>query len=432
MIAFGLMYMSPSVVVSTFGVISSASNGAAAASYALGTAAMTLTALSYAKMAKRHPTSGSVYSYARRELGAHVGFMSGWSVLLDYFFLPMVVWLITSLYMNVMLPVIPVWGWLIINAAVTTVVNGVGVVLADRVNKTGLIVSLLALAALIVVIVSAIPHADSQNAVHAFWNPATTMGAITAGAAISAYSFLGFDAISTMTEEVKNPQRNIPRAIVLSVLIGGGIFTVMALLMQWVHPGGSFTSEDTAGYEIAVQTGGTVFANVFNTVTIVAGYATCLSIQASTSRLMYVMGRDGVLPKRIFGRLNRRFRTPMINLIIVACTALLAANLSLATATSFINFGAFLAFTVVNVCVIAAWLRRRGTADPLPVFGWLVVPLAGAAIDIYLLTQLGTTAILIGVSWFVLGLIVLAILTRGFRRQPPEMDPEKQPDLVDA
>ncbi|MBN9633507.1 MAG: APC family permease, partial [Actinobacteria bacterium] len=169
MIAFGLMYMSPSVVVSTFGVISSASNGAAAASYALGTAAMTLTALSYAKMAKRHPTSGSVYSYARRELGAHVGFMSGWSVLLDYFFLPMVVWLITSLYMNVMLPVIPVWGWLIINAAVTTVVNGVGVVLADRVNKTGLIVSLLALAALIVVIVSAIPHADSQNAVHAFW-----------------------------------------------------------------------------------------------------------------------------------------------------------------------------------------------------------------------------------------------------------------------
>ncbi|MBN9631827.1 MAG: APC family permease, partial [Actinobacteria bacterium] len=255
---------------------------------------------------------------------------------------------------------------------------------------------------------------------------------ITAGAAISAYSFLGFDAISTMTEEVKNPQRNIPRAIVLSVLIGGGIFTVMALLMQWVHPGGSFTSEDTAGYEIAVQTGGTVFANVFNTVTIVAGYATCLSIQASTSRLMYVMGRDGVLPKRIFGRLNRRFRTPMINLIIVACTALLAANLSLATATSFINFGAFLAFTVVNVCVIAAWLRRRGTADPLPVFGWLVVPLAGAAIDIYLLTQLGTTAILIGVSWFVLGLIVLAILTRGFRRQPPEMDPEKQPDLVDA
>jgi amino acid transporter len=432
LIVFGLMYMSPSVVVSTFGVIASASNGAGAAAYAVATLAMFLTALSYAKMAKRHPTSGSVYTYARSELGSHAGFMSGWSLLLDYCFLPMVVWLITSNYMNVMIPAIPVWAWLIINASITTVVNIVGVKVADRMNRTLMIVSLLAIAALVLFMVVTISGKPPVNAVHALWNPDTSVGAITAGAAICAYSFLGFDAVSAMSEEAKNPRRTIPRAIVLTVLLGGALFTVLALLMQWVHPGGVFTNEDTAGYEIAEESGGTTFATVFNTMTIIAGYATNLSIQAGTSRLMYVMGRDGVLPKKVFGRLSERFRTPVINLIIIACTALLAVKLPLATATSFINFGAFLAFTVVNVCVIVAWWKDRQNDVSHSVLGWIVLPLLGAVVDVYLLMQLSGIALVIGACWFVLGLGILTFITRGFRRQPPRMDPDVEEEIESA
>ncbi|MHA3023746.1 APC family permease [Mycobacterium sp. BMJ-28] len=429
-VVFGLAYMAPGVVVSTFGVIAVAAKGAAPTAYLVATVAMALTALSYGKLARFFPQSGSVYTYARKLLDSRVGFLAGWAILLDYFFLPMVAWLIMALYLNVQFPLLPVWAWLVVTIAVTTAINAFGIVLADRVNKVLLTLTGLGLVVLVAVCVHHLGGASASAGWHALWNPVTSVGAVTAGAAIAAYSFLGFDAISTLSEEVHDARRNVPRGILLTVVLGGAIFFVIALVLQWVHPGGVFEDESTAGYAIATAAGGQRFADVLNVMGLLGGLASCVAIQASTSRLMYVMGRDGVLPRRTFGYLSPRFRTPLFNIALIAVVGVFATKLSLATATSFINFGAFLAFAIVNLCVVALWLRRRRSGELMGVLGHVVVPVAGAVVCLYLMSRLGHTAIYLGVSWFVAGIVYLTVLTRGFRQDPPELsidDPSSEP-----
>ncbi|GGX66411.1 APC family permease [Streptomyces minutiscleroticus] len=433
-VVFGLSYMAPAIVVSTFGVIAGTSAGVAPTAYLVATLAMTLTALSYGKLARDHPASGSVYTYARRLLGPRIGFLAGWALLLDYLFLPMVAWLIQALYLHVQFPSLPTWGWLVVVIAVTTLVNALGIVIADRVNKVLLGLTAVGLLALVAVCVHTVGGAPTADGAHALWNPAASLGTVTAAAAIAAYSFLGFDAISTLSEEVRDARRTVPRGILLTVLVGGGVFFVISFLLQWVHPGASFQDESTAGYEVAVLAGGKGFANVINAITLVGGMASCVAIQASTSRLMYVMGRDGVLPRRTFGRLHPRLRTPLFNLLVIAVIGLLATKLSLDTATSFINFGAFLAFALVNLCVIAAWRAHRGNGTTRPVLTHVVLPVLGAVADVYLLTRLNHTAVLLGVAWLVLGVVYLLVLTRGLRREPPEfrMDAADPADALDT
>ncbi len=429
-VVFGLSYMAPVIVVSTFGVIATTSHGAAPTAYLVATLAMTLTGLSYAKMSRTYPASGSVYTYARKLLGSRIGFLAGWTILLDYFFLPMAAWLIESLYLNVQFSVLPVWGWLIVVIAASTLVNILGIVIADKVNKVLLGLTTLGLLAIVTVCLHHIAATPPEHAAHALWNPATSIGAITAAAAIAAYSFLGFDAVSTLSEEVRDAKRNVPRGIVLTVIIGGTIFIFISLLMQWVHPGATFTDESTAGYEVTTLAGGEHFANITNAIGLLGGFASCVAIQASTSRLMFVMGRDNVLPRRIFGYLHPRFRTPVFNLLLIGAVGLLAVKLSLAVATSFINFGAFLAFTLVNICVITAWNRHRHNRSERSKLTWIVLPAAGAAIDLYLITKLSHTAILLGITWLILGVIYLAIITRGLRQPPPEYNPDPAAELM--
>jgi amino acid transporter len=267
---------------------------------------------------------------------------------------------------------------------------------------------------------------------HALWNPATSISAVTAGAAIAAYSFLGFDAVSTLSEEVHDARRNVPRGILLTVIVGGAIFFLIALSMQWAHPGSSFTDESTAGYAVAIGAGGKHFADVLNIITMLGGFASCVAIQASTSRLMYVMGRDNVLPRAVFGRLSPRFRTPVFNIVLIGLVGLFATKLSLATATSFINFGAFLAFTLVNLCVIAAWVRHRHHGEPMGLVGYVVLPLAGAAVDVYLMTKLSHAAVTLGLSWLALGVVYLLVLTRGLRKPPPEFRLDAAHDVPES
>ncbi|GAA5156085.1 APC family permease [Amycolatopsis dongchuanensis] len=425
-VVFGLCYMSPSIVVSTFGVIAVATHGSAPSGYLVATLAMLLTALSYGKMAKLFPVSGSVYTYARKMLDARVGFLAGWAILLDYFFLPMVAWLIQSVYLNAQFPAVPVWAWLVVNIVLTTGINVLGLVVADRVNRVLMGLTLLGLLVLVGFCVHYLAGGSTGSAGTAFWNPASGITVISAGAAIAAYSFLGFDAVSTLSEETRNPRRTIPRAIVLTVLAGGVIFVGLSFVMQWVHPGAQFDDPSSAGYALSNLVGGKVFADIINVVTLVGGFASGLTIQASTSRLLYVMGRDGVLPRRFFGHLHSKLRTPVPNLLLIGAAALLALNLSIETATSFINFGAFLGFTLVNLCVIAYFVRQRRKGARPSVFTHVLVPLAGAAVDVYLLTQLSPVARYLGLGWLALGVVYLAVLTRGFRKAPPEFDLSEQ------
>jgi putrescine importer len=244
-------------------------------------------------------------------------------------------------------------------------------------------------------------------------------GPLTAGAAVAAYSFLGFDAISTLTEEAHNAHRNVPRASVLVALIGGAIFIVVTYFVTLVAPGGTFANIDSLAADIAKTIGGSLFGAVFLAGLIVGQFTSGLAAQAAVARLLYAMGRDRVLPERVFGWVSERFHTPVFNIGLCGVIGLGAIFLDVTTSTSFINFGAFTAFTLVNIAVIAYFLRNRGQG--LNGVRYVLLPAIGAVIDGYLLTQLDSKALILGLSWLGIGLVYLLVLTRGLTREPPVM-----------
>lgn len=423
-VLFGLAYMTPIIVLGIFGITADLTVGASAGAYTVALVAMLFTAFSYGQMSRAYPVSGSAYTYVRRSVSDHLGFLVGWAVLLDYLFLPMVIWLIGGAYLQAQWPDVPFWIWILAFIAVTTILNILGIKVADKANYALMAFQVLVMAFFLIFCITYVLGGKGEGtlfSIHPFYASGTSWDALTAGAAVSAYSFLGFDAVTTLTEETKDAQRNIPRAIMLVALIGGAIFIVAAYITTLAHPGNSFDDVASASFEIAGDIGGAFFSSVFLAGLVIGQFASGLAAQASASRLIFAMGRDGVLPKALFAKLSEAYRTPVPALVTVSIVGLLALKLDVTTSTSFINFGAFTAFTMVNVSVLAHYLRNRGTATMNPL-SWVVAPVIGALVDAYLLLQLDDNAKRLGLIWLCIGIVVLVLITKGFRVKPPQME----------
>ena len=423
-VLFGIAYMTPIIVLGTFGILAQSTAGMVPAAYLAALVAMFFTAMSYGRMASAFPVAGSAYSYVRKAISPKLGFIAGWAVLLDYLFLPMAIWLIGAAYLHSAFPAVPQWVWVLAFIGVTSVINIIGLKLANGINALLMLVQFLVLVAFVALCIHYIGGDASKPlwTITPFFNGQMQMPLIMSGAAIACYSFLGFDAVSTLTEETRDPRRTIPRAIMLITLIGGLIFVGVSYFVQIAHPSFEFTDVDSAAYEIARNIGGDLFVSIFLIGLIVGQFASGLSAQASGSRLLFAMGRDGVLPKSFFGTLHARFGTPVNSILLCAVVALLALRLDVTTSTSFINFGAFLAFSLVNLSVIFHyWIgaKQRGLRE-LVLF--LVFPTIGLVADLWLMVSLDHLAIYLGLSWLAIGLVYLGFLTRGFSQQPPEMD----------
>ncbi|MGO3533308.1 APC family permease [Pseudomonas helleri] len=423
-VLFGIAYMTPIIVLGTFGILAQSTGGMVPAAYLAALVAMFFTAMSYGRMASAFPVAGSAYTYVRKAISPKLGFIAGWAVLLDYLFLPMAIWLIGAAYLHSAFPAVPQWIWVLAFIGITSLINIVGLKLANGVNALLMLVQALVLIAFVALCVHYIGGDASKPlwTIEPFFNGQMQMPLIMSGAAIACYSFLGFDAVSTLTEETRDARRTIPRAIMLITLIGGLIFVGVSYFVQIAHPSFQFADVDSAAYEIARNIGGDLFVSVFMIGLIVGQFASGLSAQASGSRLLFAMGRDGVLPKSFFGTLHAKYGTPVNSILLCAVVALLALKLDVTTSTSFINFGAFLAFTLVNLSVIFHyWIggQNRGLRE---VVLFLVFPTIGLLADLWLMISLDHLAIYLGLTWLVIGCIYLGFLTRGFTKQPPEMD----------
>ncbi|WP_423204217.1 APC family permease [Pseudomonas kribbensis] len=423
-VLFGIAYMTPIIVLGTFGILAQSTAGMVPAAYLAALVAMFFTAMSYGRMAAAFPVAGSAYSYVRKAISPKLGFIAGWAVLLDYLFLPMAIWLIGAAYLASAFPSIPQWIWVLAFIGITSAINIIGLKLANGINALLMLVQFLVLVAFVALCVHYVGGDASTPlwSIKPFFNGDMQMPLIMSGAAIACYSFLGFDAVSTLTEETRDARRSIPRAIMLITLIGGLIFVGVSYFVQVAHPSFQFDNVDSAAYEIARNIGGDLFVSIFLIGLIVGQFASGLSAQASGSRLLFAMGRDGVLPKSFFGTLHERFGTPVNSILLCAVVALLALKLDVTTSTSFINFGAFLAFSLVNLSVIFHyWIggEKKGLRE-LVLF--LVFPFIGLVADLWLMVSLDHLAVYLGLSWLAIGVVYLAVLTGGFRRQPPEMD----------
>jgi putrescine importer len=364
-------------------------------------------------------------------MGPQLGFLSGWLIQLDYFFLPMVAWLIGAAYLSAQFPGIPRAVWIIAFILITTFLNVIGIRVAARANFLLMVLQLLVLGIFVARCLAYFFREDTGARLWSpFFNENTTAAAIAAGAALAAYSFIGFDAVTTLYEETRNPRRTIPRAVLITALFCGALLIVAAYATQLAHPGASFENADSAAFEIAGTIGGNLFASFFLAGLIVAQFAAGLAIQATSSRLLYAMGRDGVLPRPILGYLQPRFRTPVFGIALIGIVGLAALFLDVTTSTSFINFGAFSAFTLVNLSVIVYFLRHRTQRGVGGVLSWVALPLAGAVVDFYLLTRLDIHAIVFGTVWLVIGIVLLTWLTRGFRQAPPQMSIDEQAEAT--
>ena len=428
-VIIGIAWVTPLIVLATFGIIAELSNGAAPTAYLITLVAMLFTAYSYGRMAYVHyQSAGSAYTYVGREMGPRLGFMTGWLILLDYFFIPLVVWLIGAAYLSAQFPAVPGAVWIVAFILITTILNVIGIRVTATANYLLVTFQLLVLGIFVALSIGYFVGADTGATLTSpFFNPDLTLPALAAGAAVAAYSYIGFDGLTLLAEETRDPRRTIPRAMIIVVLFFGALFVGVSYFAQLVHPGGTFEDVNSAALELAKAVGGNLFSSVLLAGLIVGQFASGLAIQAGAARLLFAMGRDGALPHGL-SRVLPRFRTPAIAISIIGITGLGALFLDVTTSTSFINFGAFSAFTLVNLSVILHFLSNRPDRGFRGVLLWIVLPLVGAIIDFYLLLNLDGRAKVIGLMWLLLGVVWLAWLTRGFRQAPPQLSIDTNPE----
>jgi len=423
LVLFGLVYMVPLTVFTTYGIVTEMTGGRVAVSYVITLVAMLFTARSYARMSVAYPYAGSAYVYTQRSFGGAVGFLAGWSLMLDYLFLPMINYLVIGIYLEAAFPAVPAWVFILASIVIVTVLNVIGIVSVARANVVIIAVQAVFIGAFVVFGLASL-SGQQVDPLAPFIGDGTVEGpgVLFAGAAVLCLSFLGFDSVSTLAEEAKEPTRSVPRAIMITTIAAGVIFIGLSYLAQLVFPSNDFTDVDSAALDV-MQTAGGEFLAVFFTAAYVAGAAgSALTSQASVSRIIYAMGRDGVLPTRVFGRLSARFKTPVVAVLCVSAVSLLAVWIDLGLLAGMISFGALVAFSVVNLSVIKHYYIDRKERAGVQVLRNLVLPLIGFALTVWLWTSLSVETFIVGLSWLAIGVLLLAIVTRGFRRPTPMLD----------
>ncbi|MEE6166673.1 MULTISPECIES: APC family permease [unclassified Mycolicibacterium] len=424
LVLFGLVYMVPLTVFTTYGIVTQTTGGRVPLAYVVTLAAMVFTARSYARMSSAYPVAGSAYTYAQKTFGAPIGFLGGWSLLLDYLFLPMINYLVIGIYMEQALPAVPAWVWVVASIAVVTVLNIIGIVSVNRTNFVIIAAQTIFIVVFVVLSIVAVTKAGSIDLAAPFRGDGTASGAgpIFAGAAVLCLSFLGFDAVSTLAEEAKDPKRSVPRAIMIATLSSGVIFIVLSYLSQLVFPSNQFADVDSGALDVVSAAGGKFLVVFFTSAYVAGALGSALTSQASVARILYAMGRDGILPRPVFGRLSHKYLTPIYAILVVSAVSLLAVVIKLETLASLISFGALVAFSAVNLSVIKHYYRDQGERSGGAVINNLVLPLIGFALTVWLWTSLSATALIIGLCWLAVGFVWLLGVTRGFTRPTPVMD----------
>lgn len=433
LVFYGLAFMVPLTIFTTYGGVTTLTHGMVPLTYVVTTICMAFTAYSYVSMTKVFPSAGSVYTFVQKSMNPYLGFMSGWAILIGYLFLPMLNYLATGLFLNAAIPSIPPWVWIILMALVVTVVNYFGIKLADIFDRTIVWIQLIFLMALLIMIIRYVSMGNGEGTLlsfESFINIETLsesgMGLpiLLSGASLLALGFLGFDAISTLSEEAINPKRDIGRAIMIACVGAGIMFTIISYFLQvsWPTAWLELYDPDTGSYEIIGKVAGSVMASIFTAAYALGCLASSISGVTSASRVLYGMGRDGILPKRFFAHLHPKYKTPTYSVLLIGILSLSALVIPFTVAISLLNFGALLGFGMVNLSVIAHYFIRSKQRSGLSIIRYLILPLCGAVFTFTLWIYLAGASIIMGFIWLAIGLAYLMYTTKFFKQLPPEME----------
>jgi len=435
-IIIGLAYIQPMTLFDTFGLVSEESHHHVPTSYIVALIAILFTSLSYGHMIRRYPSSGSAYTYAQKSIHPNVGFMVGWSSWLDYLLSPMVNIILAVIYLEALFPSVNHWVWVIVLTAFMTGVNLRGAKFVANFNSMIVLVQLIVIAVFTYLVYSKLQMGlNAEGPITAetryqlwslepFWNELTSVGALITGAALHCFSFTGFDSLSSLAEETKDTEKTLPKAIFLTALFAGIVFIISTYFMQIYFPNDPKTYfQDVAATQpdILLLVGGSLFQSYVLAFAIVTVMASGISAHAGVSRLMYVMGRDGVINKKIFGHISPKNFTPSYNIMIVGAVALCAGFMSLDTVISLISFGALTAFTFVNLSVISRYALRDGRTKNLKdILNFVVIPLMGFISIFALWLEIEDTSLKYGLWWAMFGVLYLGYKTKGFKYNAPQ------------
>lgn len=430
LILFGLVIVGPTAVYPIYGIVQNVSHGQAALSYLVAMVAMLFTATSYGRMSTVYPSSGSTYTFVQRAFNPYVGFFAGWAMILDYFLLPLIGIIYSSLTAARLIPSVPYSVWVILFTAGITVINVLGIRLLSGAN----IIMMAAMTLCMVLFIAlAARYIAIHHGIHALASPTGiypanhfSMAPIMLGASIAALSYIGFDAISTLAEDSINPERDISFSTILVCILQTAICVVTVYFAALAWPDyRSFLHVDTAILDIGSRIGGQMMFLALIVILLIANISCALTSQAGSSRLLFVMGRDGVIPQAVFGHLHSRFRTPTRAIYTTSTALLIAALLTkFEIAVEMLNFGAFVGFILVNLSVIQHFWLERKERTGRDVIRNLLFPLAGALVCLYVWMNLSLRAKVAGFIWLGIGAVYLAFQTRGFRRTPSKLSSE--------
>lgn len=427
LVLYGIVLIMPIAPVPLFGVAEKLSGGHAVTTILIAMIAMMLTALSYGRMASVYPAAGSAYTYVGRSLNPHLGFLAGWAMLLDYALVPLICTVYGALTLQRILPQVPYLVLCALFAGAMTLINLRGIRATVTANLIMMVMMTTVIVAFMVLAVHWLFVQQGWGGListEPFYRPSTfNWHAIGAGTALAALTYGGFDGITTLAEDVKNPRRTIPIATVFVCLFTGVFGGLQIYLAQRVWPDYTrFPNLETAFMDVTRVVGSTWLFGAMAAILIVANLGCGLSAQAGVSRLLFGMGRDGVLPTRVFAYLDPRRNAPVYNIILIGVFAFTGSILlNYERAAELINFGAFLAFMGVNASVIRHYyFARSGTRGrALPD---LVLPALGLVFCLIIWLYLPVQAKVVGGIWFAAGFAWDGIKTRGFRVNPAMID----------
>src|SRR5438445_1121370 len=320
LILYGVIVIQPVAPMSVFGVLSARGHGHVVTTILIAMVAMLFTAISYGRMARAYPSAGSDFTYVGQEINPALGYVTGWRMVMDYMLNPMICIIWISQQAHDFAPGIPYWGWAIFFALVFTGLNIQGVKTSARVN-TGLAIGMGVVIAIFFVAAARYifgnPHGSPGFFTRPFYDPQMwNAKAVLGGTSIAVLTYIGFDGISTLSEEAENPRRNILLATVFTCLLTGVLATLQVYLGQLVWPDyRTYPDGDTAFVHVAGRAGGPALFQAVNLTLLVATVGSGVGAQLSGARLLYGMGRDGVIPRSFFGVIEAKRHIPRHNVL---------------------------------------------------------------------------------------------------------------------
>ncbi|HET9179221.1 MAG TPA: APC family permease [Terriglobia bacterium] len=433
LVFYGLVLIQPTAPIPLFGVAQKLSNGHTVTTILIAMFAMMITAFSYGRMAAVYPSAGSAYTYVGKALNPHLGFLIGWAMLLDYILQPLLnsIWIAVAIHSRY-LPQMPYAVAAFLVVAFMTALNLRGIRTSAGANKILLVCMCTVIAVFLVLAVWYLYSGGGWGGLFStqpFYNPQTFNGhQIWMATSFAALTYIGFDGITTLSEDVENPKRNVLLATVLVCLFTGIFAGIEVYLGQRIWPNWhTFPNLETAFMDVCQRVGGMPLFQAMGAILVLAALGSGLTGGLGAARLLFGMGRDGVLPRKFFGHLHPNTSTPTYNILLIGLVAFVGAvslnyvGNAYEHAAELLNFGAFLAFMGVNLStfwhfsIVLRSGRRR-------ILGDAILPLIGFVFCALIWWNLNILAKAVGGIWFAIGITYIVYSTKGFRLKPRMID----------